>query len=268
MNVTAQTISFGSNACRMASLALLAIGLAAASNTPADADVVVPYVSLQCDRHTRTAIITIDAFGENERPPVGYRDISGLPHYDEQKPPLNFCDLGPRRKIAVNVGENRAKGADDNMTLYIGGRVLPDRLWYGQYLRYKVRIRPLPRNNFVEISMCAEKQCSTIRFTSSSFDCGRATRPIENFICSKDLLSEDDAMLEDAFQSAKTRSKIRGMLVVEQRAWLKERENRCQIPPDVWGINVDEQTLQKDADCLDHFYRARIAALNTVSTMP
>jgi uncharacterized protein YecT (DUF1311 family) len=68
-----------------------------------------------------------------------------------------------------------------------------------------------------------------------SFDCVRATTPIERAICADASLAALDAELGEAYAAARQRvpTPERERLRAEQRAWIRERAARCGDPVDV-----------------------------------
>jgi uncharacterized protein YecT (DUF1311 family) len=263
MDATARIVSLWTTARRRAILTFVLAALAVVTRASARADTLVPYVYLACDQRARVAMIASDDFAKSDHLPAGYRSLAELPHYMEPTPPLRFCNLGLRRDIAVKVGESDVHPANDNMTIYAGGRPIPDRIWFKDIASYRIRIRPLPQNYFVEISICRDRQCDTTRITSPAFDCGKAVRPIEKTICNNDLLSEDDALLEEAYRISTRRSSNHGQIAAEQVAWLRQREIRCHVAADGSGVGEDPHLVQDGLDCLDQIYKARIAALSS-----
>lgn len=84
---------------------------------------------------------------------------------------------------------------------------------------------------------------------AASFDCAKASSPVENLICSDQELSALDTKLGVLYRDL-TRSKAYLDLKETQRAWLKER-NKCD-----------------DLICMKERYRERIAALTPSLDLP
>jgi uncharacterized protein len=93
-----------------------------------------------------------------------------------------------------------------------------------------------------------------------SFDCGRATAPIEKLICSSDALANLDAALSATFREAREGrdDAAKAAMLQDQRHWLQSRFIACAIPAK-GDIAQDEQA--KVGQCLSDLYTARIAAL-------
>jgi uncharacterized protein len=79
---------------------------------------------------------------------------------------------------------------------------------------------------------------------AASFDCGKASTPVEKAICSDEQLSNLDSELGRAYKAAFQNSATPADLKTEQKNWVAQR-NRCA-----------------DTACLTSAYRARLAALN------
>ncbi len=84
--------------------------------------------------------------------------------------------------------------------------------------------------------------------TASALDCGRAVSPIEKTICSQADLAHLDADMNDMYTRLRPQltPKARGELLMQQRAWLAERDRLCATG---------------DADCLRREYGLRMDQL-------
>ncbi|MGB9153856.1 MAG: lysozyme inhibitor LprI family protein [Alphaproteobacteria bacterium] len=107
---------------------------------------------------------------------------------------------------------------------------------------------------FVPIAS-AEVSSSSIPL-SASFDCAKATSPLEKLICSNDQLAAKDkelahqwAALLQAYSGSQKDSLIKG-----QRKWLKLRNDACFAQD---GVNKSST----QTDCLINIYDARISML-------
>jgi uncharacterized protein YecT (DUF1311 family) len=96
----------------------------------------------------------------------------------------------------------------------------------------------------------------------ASFDCLKATAPIEQLICSDPQLLTLDGALGDAFAADRQRlpEKDRPGALAQQRAWLAERLKQCGVPAKEEEVLAPELRWRA-APCLDEMYRARLAAL-------
>lgn len=97
-----------------------------------------------------------------------------------------------------------------------------------------------------------------------SFDCAKAATTAENLICGDSALAALDQSLSDAFQALRQQhtGAARDRLVSDQRAWLADRDHRCDIP-----AGSAEPTLAQRwswAPCLAEQYRARLEQLGVV----
>lgn len=84
---------------------------------------------------------------------------------------------------------------------------------------------------------------------AASFDCGKASTPIEKAVCADSALSEMDGLLGKAYKSALASAQDRSGLKAEQKGWLAQRD-QCH-----------------DVVCLKSVYQARITALQTSSAV-
>lgn len=79
---------------------------------------------------------------------------------------------------------------------------------------------------------------------AASFDCGKASTPVEKAICSDERLSNLDSELGRAYKAALQNSTAPADLKTEQKNWIAQR-NRCT-----------------DMTCLASAYQARLASLS------
>lgn len=95
-----------------------------------------------------------------------------------------------------------------------------------------------------------------------SFDCAKASAPIEHAICSDAALAKLDADLTALYVGELARIADSNGLRGEQRAWASERANACAILPGADDDVPDFSTNQ--IGCLKKLYTLRIAALSAV----
>jgi uncharacterized protein YecT (DUF1311 family) len=126
-------------------------------------------------------------------------------------------------------------------------------------------MRPSP---FVLIFAAVALGWMPARAEEASFDCLKATAPIEQLICSDPQLLTLDAALGDAFAAHRQRlpEKDRAGALAEQRAWLAERLKQCGVPAK--GEEVPPELRWRTAPCLDEMYRTRLAALGAPAEAP
>jgi uncharacterized protein len=93
-----------------------------------------------------------------------------------------------------------------------------------------------------------------------SFDCGRASSPIERLVCANDALGAQDAELSAVFRESREGKDdaARSALLQDQRHWLQARLTSCNIPAK-GDVSADQQPAA--IRCLSDQYTARIAAL-------
>jgi len=90
-----------------------------------------------------------------------------------------------------------------------------------------------------------------------SFDCARATEPVETLICGDANLADLDRALADVYHAALASRAVEAQAALqdEQRAWAANRSVSCGVDG-APAIEVDEAI-----GCLTALYRARIAEL-------
>jgi uncharacterized protein len=103
--------------------------------------------------------------------------------------------------------------------------------------------------------------------TGPSFDCGRATAPVEHLICSSDTLSQLDSQLGDTFRARREAADEAGRaaMLAEQRRWLVTRLGTCLVPT---KGDVTDSARPAAETCLAGSYRNRIAALAPPAETP
>ena len=92
-----------------------------------------------------------------------------------------------------------------------------------------------------------------------ALDCQRASRPIEDLICSDAELLRLDAALDEALagRQAAASEADRAKFVAEERAWSDESLARCRIP--ALGDPLSWPQQWQAAPCLAELYRERLA---------
>jgi uncharacterized protein len=80
--------------------------------------------------------------------------------------------------------------------------------------------------------------CNTF---SASFDCAKATTPIEKLICSNNSLSTKDEALNKTYKTALSKTNNQKELTKRQLNWLKNTRNQCNT-----------------VECLEYVYQERI----------
>lgn len=94
---------------------------------------------------------------------------------------------------------------------------------------------------------------------SPSFDCAKATQPVEQIICGSADLSALDIEMTAAFKRAQDSSgDRRAELLTAQRQWLRERSPTCHLV----GGPLPGPDLSAAETCLEQSYHARIVALS------
>jgi len=91
---------------------------------------------------------------------------------------------------------------------------------------------------------------------AASFDCAKASAPVDQLICASPALSEQDEKLSAAFKQAKTQTGTDGpALLAQQRQWLRDRQAACSVPQPL----PDDKTAL--TACLSQQYQDRLQAL-------
>lgn len=85
---------------------------------------------------------------------------------------------------------------------------------------------------------------------NASFDCKKASTPIEKTICGSDYTAELDRALDELYRAAlaKAAAANRGVIEVAQKEWLATRNTRCG-------------RAKPDQNCVEGLYKARIVEL-------
>jgi uncharacterized protein YecT (DUF1311 family) len=107
----------------------------------------------------------------------------------------------------------------------------------------------------------------TCGYASPSFNCNKATSPIEVLICASPGLAELDQELTDTFHSdiRSTTGDANASLLAAQRSWLLRRDLACQVPSKEAELRIREWDAM--ADCVSRLYRERIAELRPSESM-
>jgi len=91
---------------------------------------------------------------------------------------------------------------------------------------------------------------------AASFDCGKATAPVDQLICASPALSEMDERLAAAFKQAQSQPETdSAALLSQQRQWLRGRQSACAVPK---PLPDDKAPLTA---CLTSQYQTRLDAL-------
>ncbi|MEZ7524411.1 lysozyme inhibitor LprI family protein [Burkholderia vietnamiensis] len=77
----------------------------------------------------------------------------------------------------------------------------------------------------------------------ASFDCAKASSPIEHLICSTPQTAEADLRLADAYSKARAKSSDPAALKADERNWMKSERDACSDAACL--LNVTEARIQK-----------------------
>jgi uncharacterized protein len=98
---------------------------------------------------------------------------------------------------------------------------------------------------------------------SPSFDCAKASQPVEHAICADGTLAKLDADLAVIYTEALAQAADAEALRKSQRDWSNERAAACGILP---GADDDAPDFTKpQLDCLTELYTARVAELGAAA---
>ncbi|MHA3902107.1 lysozyme inhibitor LprI family protein [Castellaniella sp. WN] len=99
----------------------------------------------------------------------------------------------------------------------------------------------------------------------ASFDCAKAERPVDRFICAHAVLRWQDLALSRAYAAARKAAvsgPARDELVRSQRDWVRERDRRCIADRSFKELSGSSNPLGTQAyDCLDTVYLDRRGTL-------
>lgn len=99
-----------------------------------------------------------------------------------------------------------------------------------------------------------------------SFDCAKASAPVEHAICGDAALAKLDADLASRYTEELAKASDPDAMRSEQRAWAGERANACGILP---GADDDAPDFSADQiACLKDLYNARLSALTAAAPVP
>lgn len=77
----------------------------------------------------------------------------------------------------------------------------------------------------------------------ASFDCAKASSPIEHLICSTPQTADADLRLASAYSAARAKSSDPAALKADQRKWMKDERDACSDAECL--LNVSEARIQK-----------------------
>ena len=97
-----------------------------------------------------------------------------------------------------------------------------------------------------------------------SFDCLKATQPVERLICADGGLALMDRQMTEAYTKKRASLDAAGSaaLVRDQREWVKRRAAACPVPS---ATDITSPMLWQASPCLARLYRDRLAALGVTA---
>ncbi|MGV7120824.1 lysozyme inhibitor LprI family protein [Sphingopyxis sp. 550A] len=105
----------------------------------------------------------------------------------------------------------------------------------------------------------------------ASFDCGKATRAVDRFICANAALRWQDLALSRSYRAVldKLSGSARAALVAEQRDWVSERDRRCAADRSFAELNDPASSVHDQAyDCMIIVYQGRRQTLGDRAAAP
>ncbi|MGB3423682.1 MAG: lysozyme inhibitor LprI family protein [Castellaniella sp.] len=105
----------------------------------------------------------------------------------------------------------------------------------------------------------------------ASFDCAKAERPVDRFICAYAVLRWQDLALSRAYAAAKAAAvgPARDDLIQQQRDWVRERDRRCIADRSFKELQGASNPLAEQAyGCLDTVYLDRRRGLQDLGAPP
>lgn len=105
----------------------------------------------------------------------------------------------------------------------------------------------------------------------ASFDCTKASRVVEQFICSQAVLRWNDLALARSYRAvyAAAKKPARENLVFEQRDWMRERDRRCVADRTLQALLDTSAGVGKQAyNCLEMIYLERRRILQDMAAAP
>jgi len=105
----------------------------------------------------------------------------------------------------------------------------------------------------------------------ASFDCGKATRAVDRFICASAALRWQDLALSRSYRAVlgKLSGPARAALVAEQRDWVSERDRRCAADRSFAELNDPASSVHDQAyDCMMIVYLGRRQTLGDRAAAP
>jgi uncharacterized protein YecT (DUF1311 family) len=104
----------------------------------------------------------------------------------------------------------------------------------------------------------------------ASFDCAKAERSVDRFICAQAVLRWQDLAMSRLYAAAKAAvtGPARDDLVLAQRDWLRERDRRCIADRSFDELNAVAALHEQAYACLDVVYLGRRRSLQDLAQPP
>jgi uncharacterized protein YecT (DUF1311 family) len=96
-----------------------------------------------------------------------------------------------------------------------------------------------------------------------SFDCAKASQPVEFLLCRDPELMHLDALMGKLYRMIRPR--VGQALVLSQRAWIAKRDNKCPVSAEMAGSH---QSSRDGARCISEMTMNRMDELLTLNGTP
>lgn len=235
-------------------------------------------VAVNCDQKAITATLrffTYDPASE-PTPPGELHDAESFPRYDDHRRPRIVCDFGGHKTISITVGINPYHLDSTNATIYVGDVEAASALFYTT-----ADDRPHNDTDMMVVftspkaaKICVNTTpCETLDLTAPgpqapgtpakaapSFDCAKASAPLDLLICRDPWLPEYDQRMAEVFRQMTRQTGLvpgvtdaeRSTFMTNHRAWLKSRASACGIPDH--GALSPDIPMGKALGCLAELY--------------
>ena len=127
------------------------------------------------------------------------------------------------------------------------------------------------------LAACASRKqtgnldATTTDTVPASFDCAKAGKVVEKFICSQAMLRWQDLALSRGYRAARNAvtGAARDDLLAAQRDWVRERDRRCIADRTFKELSAPSSAVRTQAyDCLNSVYVGRRRALQDLAAAP